>query len=135
MTNDVIAHGRRRAAECLRAAELCRQAGLYADAVSRAYYSAFHTATALIEMRGLSAKSKRGLQMLLKSEFINTGLLEQRLDPEMSHLYNLRGHADYHPDIPISESNAADACHTAARFLVAAGPLLDEAPSPESTGS
>lgn len=134
MTNDAIAGGRRRAAECLRAAELCLHAGLYADAVSRAHYSVFHIATALISLRGLKAKSQRGLHMLVKEEFIDTALLEPGLGPEMPRLHRLRETADYHPNIPISESNAADACHTAARLLDAANPLLDEAPSLQSPG-
>ena len=134
MTNNTIAHERRRAAESLRAAELCWQAGLYADAVSRAYYSAFHTATALIGMRGLIAKSKRGLRTLVKREFIDSGLLEQQLDPEIEHLHDLRIVADYRSRIQISEPEAVGACHTAARFLDAAGPLLDEAAEAAAPG-
>ena len=134
MTDNTIAHERRRAAESLRAAELCWQAGLYADAVSRAYYSAFHTATALIGMRGVTAKSKRGLQMLVKREFIDTGLLEEQLNPEIADLHDWRIYADYRPWIPIGEIKAADACHTAARFLDAANPLLDEASDAAAPG-
>lgn len=34
----------RRALECLGAAEVCRDNGFYADAVSRAYYAIMHAA-------------------------------------------------------------------------------------------
>jgi len=49
-----------RAAQCLAAAEALVGLGLAADAISRAYYAAFHLVRALLFSRGTEPRSHQG---------------------------------------------------------------------------
>lgn len=124
MTTGEVALEFRRATECLQAADACRKTALYADAVSRAYYSIYHGATALIATQGLKAKSHRGLHMLFRANFLETGILESWWAQEMRKLYNCRINADYRPDIVFGRANATSAYESAVQFLASVQPLL-----------
>ena len=125
MTNREDTLELRRATECLRAASACMNVGLYADAVSRAYYSIYHVATALIATRGLRAKSHRGLHMLIRANFLETGILEFRWAQEIRRLYTWRINADYRPDIIFDRDNANSSRESAVQFLASVQPLLN----------
>jgi uncharacterized protein (UPF0332 family) len=49
-----------RAKQCLRSAEILAAAGQHTDAVSRAYYAAFHAACALLASIGRSVRTHDG---------------------------------------------------------------------------
>ena len=51
--------------ESLRAAEELLRLGLHNDAISRAYYAAYHWARAVLFTRGLESKTHRGVNQLL----------------------------------------------------------------------
>lgn len=57
-----------RASEARTAAEALLAAGLHRDAVSRAYYAAFHYMRALLFARGLDPRSHRSAFQLLHRE-------------------------------------------------------------------
>lgn len=107
----------RRAAECLRAAQVCHSAGLYADAVSRAYYAVFHALTAALRVYGVEPRGSAGLFMLMGRHLIAPGLLEQHWAADIDRVYWLRIDADYHPQKTIAEPDSASAIEQAIEFL------------------
>lgn len=109
----------RRVDECLRAAQVCHSAGLYADAVSRAYYAVFHAITGVLRDYGVEARSSTGLLMLLGRHLITPGLLERRWAAELDRIYRLRIDADYHPQRVITEPDSASAIELTIEFLAA----------------
>ncbi len=70
-----VADALARAREAGLAAEALLAAGLHRDAVSRAYYAAFHHIRALLFARGLEPRSHRGAFQLLHREYMKPGLL------------------------------------------------------------
>ncbi len=82
-------------AASLRAAELCLGAGLHDDAVSRAYYAAFHHVQALLFSSGLEARTHGGTHDLFYLHFIRPGHAPARLGKLLSGLQHYREQADY----------------------------------------
>ena len=62
--------------DALQAASALLQLGLHNDAVSRAYYAAFHYARALLLLEGLEPKTHRGVVALLLEHYESPGRLE-----------------------------------------------------------
>ena len=81
--------------DALRAAEALLALGLYNDAVSRAYYAAFHHARALLVLEGLEPKSHRGVMALLAQQFEAKGRLTAESLSRFARLQTFRGLADY----------------------------------------
>ena len=83
--------------------------GHYEDAVSRAYYAAFHAATLLFYCAGRTFSSHAQLIGAFNKEFVFPGLLPQELARSLRDLYELRQGADYdvHNSLEPSESGSA----------------------------
>ena len=62
-----------KANEKLGVAEMLYQEGACDDAVSRAYYAAFHAASAVLLSEGLSAETHAGLINLFGLHFVKSG--------------------------------------------------------------
>lgn len=84
-----------RAREAADAAAALLAAGLHRDAVSRAYYAAFHYIRALLFARGLDPRSHRGAFQLLHREFVGPGLLPNVPGWQLAGLQRSREMADY----------------------------------------
>ena len=80
-----------------------------------AYYSAFHSARALIYSRGYREKSHYFLLVALKSLFVKKGLLEQDLVNRLHNAMILREEADYHGEF--SKEGAESALELADEFI------------------
>ena len=65
--------------EKLRVAEHLLASSAYDDAVSRAYYSAFHAAQAVLLTEGLTATTHQGLVNLFGLHLVKTGKLPKEL--------------------------------------------------------
>lgn len=92
--------------DALRAATTLLEAGLPNDAVSRAYYAAFHHARALLLLRGLEPKTHRGVISLLEKHFADAGLLPRDVVSAMARLETFRGIADYDTTQRLSQERA-----------------------------
>lgn len=114
----------RRGDEALKSAELLLGAGQYADAVSRAYYGAFHYARALLLMLGEEARTHGGVERLLQRELVRTG----RFDPEkarlLSRLMQFRLEADYTAEYVFTEQGASEEVGAARQFVAEARKVL-----------
>jgi hypothetical protein len=92
--------------DALLAATTLLEAGLPNDAVSRAYYAAFHHARALLLLRGLEPKTHRGVISLLEKHFADAGLLSHAVVSAMARLETFRGIADYDTTQRLSQERA-----------------------------
>ncbi len=113
-----------RAGECLRAAEALIQLGLAADAVSRAYYGAFHILRALLFSQGVEAKSHQGAIHLFNSDLVRKGLMPSSHNRILSGLQRARELADYDAAVVFSVDDARAELEAAKEFERAAKDLL-----------
>ncbi len=97
----------RRGAEALESADILLNAGKYADAVSRAYYAAYHYARALLLSAGEEPRTHGGLDRLLQRDFVRTGQLEAKDARLLARLMTFRQSADYGV-WPLSTSDIID---------------------------
>lgn len=109
--------------QAMQAAQALLQLGLHNDAVSRAYFAAFHYARALLLLEGLEPKTHRGVVSLLMERYENTGRLEPGLVSTLARLQTFRGLADYDASHRIAKDRA-EAEVTAAQAFVEKAKLL-----------
>jgi uncharacterized protein (UPF0332 family) len=96
-----------RAEQALKAAEALIGLALYADAVSRAYYAAFHYLRALLLARGLEPKSHSGAIHMFNLEFIRGGDLPNSHNRLLGSLQRARELADYDAAVAFAPEDAA----------------------------
>lgn len=110
--------------EALSAARVLLKAGLMNDAVSRAYYAAYHWASALLLSKGLEPKTHRGKIQMLSLHFVRTGLIAEEAAAHLSRLEDFREASDYSAAFSFSKADAEDAVRRAESFLAACRPFL-----------
>ncbi|MBX3227378.1 MAG: HEPN domain-containing protein [Labilithrix sp.] len=93
--------------------------GFPADAVSRAYYAAFHHARALLVSVGLEPTTHAGLTRLFQRDFVRTGRFDPKLASALDHLLAARQGADYTAEVVITDEMAKDEIESARRFVAA----------------
>jgi len=98
----------------------------YDDAVSRAYYSMYFAATALLLARNIQAKTHRGLVARFGQKFVEKGLVEKHFGRILRIAMELRSEADYSISREISEEEAAVTVDDAERFLAKAKEVIAE---------
>jgi uncharacterized protein (UPF0332 family) len=98
-----------RATASLQAAQLCLQAGLWDDAVSRSYYAAYHMVQAVLFTAGLEARTHEGLHDLFFLHFVRPGIASRRLARLLASLQKYREQADYSRAIRFDEDGAGEA--------------------------
>ena len=84
-----------RSGESMRAAEALVGLGLHADAVSRAYYAAFHLLRAVLLSRGVEPKTHSGAIHLFNTELVRAGLFPTAHNRLLGGLQRARELADY----------------------------------------
>ena len=110
--------------DALRAANALLQLGLHNDAVSRAYYAAFHYARALLLLEGLEPKTHRGVVALLLERYERPGRLEPGAVSILARLQTFRGLADYDTSERIAKERAEAEVDAAQLFVEKARPFL-----------
>ncbi len=86
-----------KASEIMQEAELLYNNGFVGGAVSRLYYSLFHTIRALLLAKGLEPRSHEGTLRLFSFHFVKEGIFETRYSHIFSKLMKYREEADYNP--------------------------------------
>jgi uncharacterized protein (UPF0332 family) len=87
------------------------------DAVSRAYYAAFHAASAALLTEGLTADSHRGLLNLFGLHFVKTGKIDKKYARYLSNLKDDREVGDYEVFSTIDAAVAEKALQEAQEFV------------------
>jgi uncharacterized protein (UPF0332 family) len=105
------------AAETLEAAEYLLKGGYYNDAVSRAYYSMFYAARALLASRDLHPKGHKGLILQFGLEFVKKGFIEETYGRALSHAKERRETVDYNIEAAMTPEEAGIIVSDARDFL------------------
>ena len=121
-----IAANLERATSALQAAKILLSSELPNDAASRAYYSAFHAATALLLSKGLSFGSHAGILRAVSLNFVKTGELPKNYGRSLNWLAELRQLADYGELRSVSVTDAEQAIASAEQFLQQVRQLLNQ---------
>ncbi len=78
--------------------------GFFRQAVTRAYFSAFHVAQGLLATHGLEAGTHEGVQRLLGLHFVLPGALSKDAGRALSALLARRHEADYRLLVDVDRS-------------------------------
>jgi uncharacterized protein (UPF0332 family) len=114
---EVTAHMERAQGAFEAARTLC-EAGFFDDAASRAYYAAFHAASAVLMNRGLSFKKHGAIISTVHKQLVHTGALSVEMGKWLTWLFELRSVGDYGEIIHVDENQARLA-------LIRAGHLIE----------
>lgn len=123
--NDEIAANLNRADAALQAARVLQAAGLLNDATSRAYYAAFHAATALLLSEDLSFGSHTGVLRAVSLNFVKTGKMPKAYGRDLNWLAELRQIADYGETRDVTAADLERAIETTEQFLDQVRQLLN----------
>ena len=106
-----------RAKRRLDAAHHLFEEGFFEDAVSRAYYSMYFAAKALLLKRDISVKTHKGLVSKFGLEFVDGGVVEKYYGRALRIAEELREEADYSISREISKEEAELIIEDAENFL------------------
>ena len=101
----------------LEVAEKLLKSDDYEDAVSRAYYTVFHTAQSLLLTEGEKAESHKGVVTLFGLLFVKTGKFSRELGKYLANLKDERESGDYEVFSYIDKETAETAIAEAKEFL------------------
>jgi len=117
------------AAEKLSSARILHGQGYYNDALSRAYYAAFHAVSLLFFLGGRSFSRHGQLIGAFNKEFIATRILPKELGKALNRLYDASQSGDYDifvkSDQAESEQGLSDAATIVASIIVYANENMD----------
>ncbi|MDI7267520.1 MAG: HEPN domain-containing protein [Myxococcota bacterium] len=114
-------------------AELLLAAGEVEDAISRAYYGAYHAAQALLLSAGLRPRTHEGTISLFGLHFVETGRVERRLGRALSRAREDRENGDY-AEVAFFDQDDARRAITDAREMVDVARRLTGIPAPAKDG-
>ena len=114
-----------KARESIRAAELLAEHGMNKIAVSRAYYSMFYVATALLHGKGLRFKSHSALLAAFGQHFAATGLVPKEYHRYLIHAFDERNVADYETEQELTAEDVKEKIGHASQFLRYAEQMLN----------
>ncbi|GAB6135874.1 HEPN domain-containing protein [Thermococcus prieurii] len=107
----------KKAERSLEASKTLLEKGFYAFALSRAYYTMFYCAEAILLTRGIRASKHSAVIALLGREFVKTGEVPHRFFTHLRTAFNLRQTADYSFVVDITEEEARENIRRAEEFL------------------
>ena len=116
-----------KAEQSLAAAALLRDQGYFDFSVSRAYYSMFYVAEALLASIGLSYSSHGAVLGAFGREFAKAGKLDIRFHRRLIDAQDYRNTGDYGIDVALTPEQAQKLCGWARQFLDAAESHLAKA--------
>ena len=94
-SKQLIAAYMEKARQKLGVAERLRDSGDHEDAISRAYYAAFHAVKALLTSAGEQPRTHHGAVTLFNLLFVKTGKMSKRAGRFLANLKDDRESADY----------------------------------------
>lgn len=106
-----------RARESLRAAETLTRDGLYADAISRAYYAILHAAKAGLHVHDVAAESHPAVRRMFGLHLVKPGEIEPEWSAYLTASLDDRLAADYDVETSFSEEDTRSECRRSREFL------------------
>lgn len=103
--------------EKLDAAKVLLEKGFIDDAISRAYYSIFHAASAVLLSEGITVESHSALKTLFGLHFINSGKIDKKYGRYLNRLKDERENGDYDIFTTFENADAQEAIKETEEFL------------------
>lgn len=116
-TEDLIAIQIEKSHEKLRAAKVLLQEGFVDDAISRAYYSMFHAASAVLFSEGITVESHSALKTMFGLHLIKTGKIDKKYGRWLNRLKDERENGDYDIFTSFDFGDAENDIKEAEKFL------------------
>lgn len=113
-----------RANEALRAAHLLLKSGEFKDSVSRAYYAMFHAARALLNQKGVTAKTHKGTQQMFDLHIIKNNVLSRKYGELFRKAFNQRQKSDYEVYTKFNKNEAEETINNSEDFVKTIEKLL-----------
>ena len=98
----------------------------YDDAVSRAYYTMFYAAKALLLLEGIETRRHRSVTAYFGQRFVKTGRVARHYSRLLQEAMEARGIADYDPEVRATRQKAEKAIANTEEFLLKAKELFAE---------
>jgi uncharacterized protein (UPF0332 family) len=115
-----------RAQSKLESAQLLFDNGKYDDAISRAYYSMFYAARALLRLKDITPRTHKGVVSQFGSEFVRKGDMEAFYAKAINYARESREDADYGIYFEASQEEAEDILQDAKSFLEKARDIIEK---------
>jgi uncharacterized protein (UPF0332 family) len=110
----------------LEAARVLLESGFPANAVTGAYYAAFHASRAALTTAGLRARTHRGVHVLINERLVREGRLPADFARWLALLSDARTSADYDDGVTITPAQAREAIDLADRMVAAANGYVSQ---------
>ena len=120
-----------RAEESLNAAKELLAKTFYDSAVSRAYYTAFYAASALLLHEDFSFSKHSAVLSAIHQHFVKTGRLDVKFGKDLNWLFEMRNISDYGVTLHVPSVDAEQAVVAAENFFHAIHAILFKTDSPE----
>ncbi len=120
-----IASNLERAKTNLNAAKDLLDKNYYDIAASRAYYSAFYGASALLLSEGLDTNKHSGVIALIHQHYVKAGKLDKEQGKNLNWLFELRGVGDYGVSVHVASGEAYRAVQVAESFFNSVNQILE----------
>ena len=116
-TSDLVSIQIEKGKEKLDAAKVLLREGFIDDAISRAYYSVFHAASAVLLAEGITVDSHRGLKTMFGLHFIKTGKIDKKYGRWLNRLKDERENGDYDIFTSFNQEDAQESINEAEEFI------------------
>ena len=123
---DEISANLERAETNLQAAKDLLEKTYYDIGASRAYYSAFYGASALLLSENIDTSKHSGVIALIHQHFVKTGKLDKEQGKNINWLFELRSVGDYGVSVHVTSGEAHKAVAVAESFLTSVRLLLNQ---------
>jgi uncharacterized protein (UPF0332 family) len=117
MNRNMVVAEWNRARESLRAAQALTHDGLYADAISRAYYAILHAAKAGLHVHDVAAESHPAVRRMFGLHLVKPGEIEPEWSAYLTASLDDQLAADYDVETSFSQKDARDECRRSQQFL------------------
>lgn len=114
-----------RAEKALKSAKLLEENGELEDAASRAYYTMFHSARALLFSKGVSARTHSGTISLFGEKIVRQGILNEEFADMLRKAFDLRQKSDYELYTELDAKLVNEVIKNAEKFIKKARELLE----------
>ncbi len=128
---DVAKHRLQVAKEDLDTANLTFEAGQYRGANNRAYYSIFHTISAVLAVEGIAFKKHKDTLSYFNKNYVRTEIFPRELGRKIVKAEEIRHASDYDTFYVASKEVTAQQIQTAEQILALAENYLKEKMSEE----
>ena len=106
-----------KAYECLKSAELLKNAEDYTSAANRSYYSMFHAIRAIMALDGEDRKKHSGVVAYFQENYIKTGVFGKEYSYMVKNAFQVRQESDYEDFCIISKDDVVEQIENAEKLI------------------